>query len=59
MAYQKGLAGIFWFTFPNIMALAIFALLAPKTRVRMPEGFTFPQYIRHRLGSDGRYSGFC
>ncbi len=52
LAYQKGLAGIFWFTFPNIIALAIFALLAPRIRKLLPEGYTLPQYIRHRLQSD-------
>ena len=38
LAYQKGLAGIFWFTFPNIIALALFAFLAPKIRELLPEG---------------------
>lgn len=52
MAYQKGLAGIFWFTLPNVIALAIFAFLAPKIRERLPEGYTLPQYIRHRLESE-------
>ncbi len=52
MAYQKGLAGIFWFTFPNVIALAIFAFLAPRIRSRLPEGYTLPQYIKHRLKSD-------
>jgi len=52
MAYEKGLAGIFWFTFPNIIALAIFAIIAPKIREKLPEGFTLPQYIKHRLQSE-------
>jgi len=52
LSYQKGLAGIFWFTFPNVIALAIFAFLAPRIRKRLPEGYTLPQYIRHRLRSD-------
>ncbi len=52
LAYQKGLAGIFWFTFPNIIALAIFAFLAPVIRKKMPEGYTLPQYIKYRLQSD-------
>lgn len=51
MAYQQGLPGIFWFTFPNIIALAIFAFLAPKIREKLPEGFTLPQYIKSRLKS--------
>ncbi|MCF7844346.1 MAG: hypothetical protein K9M03_00775 [Kiritimatiellales bacterium] len=52
LAYQKGLAGIFWFTFPNIVALAIFAFLAPRIRNLLPEGYTLPQYINYRLQSD-------
>ena len=52
LAYQKGLPGIFWFTFPNIIALAIFAFLAPAIRKKMPEGYTLPQYIRYRLQSE-------
>jgi Na+/proline symporter len=32
MSYEKGLAGIFWFTFPNVIALAVYALLGPKIR---------------------------
>jgi len=52
MAYQKGLAGIFWFTFPNIVALALFAFLAPKIRDLFPEGYTLPQYISQRLKSE-------
>lgn len=52
IAYQSGLAGLFWFTVPNVLALAIFALLAPRIRELMPEGYTLPQFIRERLGSE-------
>lgn len=52
LAYQKGLAGIFWFTFPNIIALALFAFLAPRIRSRIPNGYTLPQYIKYRLQSN-------
>lgn len=52
LAYEKGLAGIFWFTFPNIIALALFAFLAPAIRKKMPEGYTLPQYIKYRLQSE-------
>ncbi len=51
-AYQQGLAGIFWFTLPNILALLIFAIFAPRIRARLPKGYTFPQYIKYRLESD-------
>src|SRR5215471_17421079 len=49
MAYQKGLPGIFWFTFPNILSLTIFAALAPRIRNRLPEGYTLPEYVRHKF----------
>jgi len=52
MAYQSGLAGIFWFTFPNIIALAIFAFFAPKIREKFPQGYTLPQYIKEKLKSE-------
>ena len=51
-SYQKGLAGIFWFTAPNILALTVFALLAPRIRRQLPEGYTLPEYIRFRLRSE-------
>jgi len=51
MAYQKGLAGIFWFTLPNILSLTIFAFFAPRIRSKLPEGYTLPGYIKYRLNS--------
>lgn len=51
-AYQNGLAGLFWFVVPNIAALAIFAVLAPRIREKMPYGYTLPQWIRHQLKSE-------
>jgi urea-proton symporter len=49
MAYQKGLAGIFWFTAPNILSLTIFALLAPRIRQRLPDGYTLPEYVKYKF----------
>ena len=51
-AYQQGLAGIFWFVVPNILALAIFAFLAPRVRKLLPNGYTLPQFIKYRLESE-------
>lgn len=51
VAYQKGLAGVFWFTVPNVLALAIFAFLAPAIRKKLPEGYTLPQFVMTRLQS--------
>src|SRR5947207_4837744 len=49
MAYLKGLPGIFWFTLPNILSLTIFAVLAPRIRSRLPEGYTLPEYVRNKF----------
>jgi len=51
-SYQLGLPGIFWFTAPNILALVVFAILAPRIRRIIPGGYTLPDWIRYRLGSD-------
>ena len=48
-AYELGLPGIFWFTAPNILALVLFAFLAPKIRSKIPGGYTLPDWIRYRL----------
>src|SRR3989338_10524920 len=34
-AYQNGLVGLFWFVVQNILALALFAVLAPTIRKKM------------------------
>ena len=49
--YEMGLAGLFWFTVPNVIALLIFSCMGPKIRERFDRGFTLPQYIGHMLGS--------
>lgn len=49
-SYELGLPGIFWFTVPNILALVVFAFLAPKIRSIIPGGYTLPDWIRFRLG---------
>lgn len=51
-SYELGLPGIFWFTAPNILALVIFAFLAPKIREAIPGGYTLPDWIRYRLGDE-------
>ncbi len=52
VSYEMGLPGLFWFIVPNIFALGIFALLAPKIRKMLPEGFTLPEWIKYRLGDE-------
>lgn len=51
-AYELGLPGIFWFTAPNILALVVFASLAPKIRSKIPGGYTLPDWIRYRLNDE-------
>lgn len=48
-AYELGVPGIFWFTAPNILALVVFAWLAPQVRNKIPGGYTLPDWIRHRF----------
>ena len=48
-SYELGLAGIFWFTLPNIIALVIFAWLAPRIRQTIPGGYTLPDWIKYRF----------
>src|ERR1035437_1411007 len=52
-AYELGIPGIFWFTFPNIIALIVFVWLGPKIRKRLPGGYTLPDWIKYRF-SDQR-----
>lgn len=48
-SYELGLAGLFWFTAPNVLAVLIFALMGPAIRKRVPGGFSIPDWIRHRF----------
>ena len=47
-AYQQGLPGVFWFTFPNILCLCIFAYFARYLRNKFKNGFTLAQYMNVR-----------
>ena len=53
-AYQQGLAGIFWFTFPNILCFFTFAPLALRLRRLMPNGYSMPDFIWLRFSGDRR-----
>lgn len=48
-SYTKGLPGIFWFTFPNIVCFFVFAPIAIRLRMLMPKGYTLPEYIYQRF----------
>jgi len=56
ITYENGLAGLFWFTAPNIIALFIFALLAPRIRKLMPKGYSLPQFIKEKFQSKRLHS---
>ena len=51
-AYTKGLAGIFWFTVPNILCFFVFAAVAVRFRKLMPEGYTLPDFIWTKFGGN-------
>ncbi len=53
-AYQQGLAGIFWFTLPNILCFFTFAPLALRLRRLMPQGYSLPDFIWQRFNGDKR-----
>lgn len=48
-AYEQGLPGLFWFTFPNAMALVLFSFLASRIKKVFNYGFTLPEYIKIRF----------
>jgi urea-proton symporter len=50
-AYQEGVAGLFWFTVPNVLCLMVFAPFARIIRDRVPEGYTLSDYMRQRHGN--------
>lgn len=50
-AYQHGLAGIFWFTVPNIAAVLVFLWLGPKIRGHLPMGYSLPEWMHHRFSN--------
>jgi urea-proton symporter len=49
-AYEQGIAGLFWFAFPNFLALIVFAPFGLKIRKLLPLGYTLPQYMGLRHG---------
>jgi Na+/proline symporter len=57
-AYELGIPGLFWFTAPNILALVIFAWLAPRIREKIPGGYTLPDWIRHRFNDSRLHKAY-
>lgn len=53
-AFSQGLAGVFWFTLPNVLCFFLFAFLAVHLRKQMPNGYTLPEFIhQHFNGHKG------
>src|SRR5271163_4988856 len=50
VGYKWGYSGLFWFVLPNILALTLFAPVAYKVRHKLPEGFSYIQFIEKRGG---------
>ena len=51
-SYELGLAGLFWFTLPNVVAVLIYMWVGPAIRDRVPGGFSIPDWIRHRFSDE-------
>ena len=48
-AYTQGIAGLFWFTVPNVLCLIVFASFAERVRAKLPDGFTLSGFILERF----------
>jgi len=48
-AYTEGVAGLFWFTVPNVACLIIFAYFAVTIREKVPQGYTISSYMGERF----------
>ena len=53
-SFEQGLAGIFWFTFPNIICFFTFVPFALKARSIMPNSYSLPDLIWKRFQGDQR-----
>jgi Na+/proline symporter len=51
MAYQSGIAGLFWFTLGNFFTLIIFGFFVKKIRDQHPEGFTLAGYVKEKFST--------
>ena len=48
-AYVNGWVGVFWFTAPNILCLVFFAWFADIMRKKIPNGYTYSQFVRDKF----------
>lgn len=54
-AYNNGVAGLFWFSFGNFLALIAFSFAIYRLRNKVSDGFTLSQYIGQRYGPIAQY----
>jgi Na+/proline symporter len=47
-AYEQGLVGLFWFVFPNVLCLVLFAFFAERIRVIAPDGYSMSALVLER-----------
>lgn len=57
-SYEQGMAGIFWFTFPNILCFFTFAPLAVRLRKLLPYGYSMPDFTWLRYRSKRTHLAF-
>jgi Na+/proline symporter len=53
-SYTQGIAGIFWFTLPNVLCFFTFTPLAIRLRKICPNGYTWPDFVWHRYQGNKR-----
>lgn len=54
-AYTQGLAGIFWFTLPNILTFFVFAPFALRLRKVVPKGYTLTSAFKSKFPKGSAY----
>ncbi|TCM76698.1 sodium:solute symporter [Rhizobium sp. BK068] len=57
MTFQWGLSGLLWFVVPNGFAVIAMIPFARILRRSMPNGYTIPEFIRHRFKDSKLASG--
>jgi len=50
VGYNWGYSALVWFVIPNMLSLILFAPFANKVRQKIPEGFTYIEYIKDKDG---------
>lgn len=51
-AFEQGLAGIFWFTLPNVLCFFVFVPVALRARALLPHGYSMPDFLYFRFNNN-------